>query len=160
MLEPAVYNTDGIWVAMKGDKLQMAETNNESTEKTETKKGTEAEEKSAKETQTKGDSTEKSLEKMTVKELREVAKDIPGIIGVSGMKKPELYSAILEARGIEEKPEKKKKKKPIGSDRSPKQIIKELKSQRQAALQAKDRKMATIYKRRISRLKKKSRKAA
>ena len=138
----------------------MAETNNESTEKTEAKKETKAEEKTAEKTKTKVDSTEKPLEKMTVKELREVAKDISGITGVSGMKKPELYNAILKDRGIEEKPEKKKKKKPAGSDRSPKQLIKELKSQREAALQAKDRKMATIYKRRISRLKKKTRKAA
>ena len=138
----------------------MAETNNESTEKTEAKKGTKAEEKSAKKTKTSVDSTEKPLEKMTVKDLREVAKDIPGITGVSGMKKPDLYNAIMEARGVEEKPKQKKKKKPAGSDRSPKQIIKELKSQRQAAHQAKDRKMATIYRRRISRLKKKSRKAA
>jgi len=138
----------------------MAETNNESTEKTEAKKGTEAEEKSAKKTRTKIDSTEKPLEKMTVKELREVAKDIPGITGVSGMKKPELYDAILKARGIEEKPKEKKKKKPAASDLSPKQIIKELKVQRETALQAKDKKMATIFRRRISRLKKKSRKAA
>jgi hypothetical protein len=143
---------------MKGDKLLMAETNNESTEETEAEKGTEAEKKPTNETQAKIDSTEKPLEKMTVKELREVAKDIPGIVGVSGMKKPDLFGAILEARGIEAKPEKKKK--PAGSDLSPKQLIKELKSQREAALLAKDRKMATIFKRRISRLKKKSRKAA
>ena len=46
------------------------------------------------------------------------------------------------------------------SVRGIKKTIKDLKKARQAALEAKDSKMATIYKRRISRLKKKSRKAA
>ena len=41
-----------------------------------------------------------------------------------------------------------------------KKKIKAIKAQRQAAIEAKDRKMATIYKRRISKLKKKSRRAA
>ena len=41
-----------------------------------------------------------------------------------------------------------------------KKQIKTLKAQRQTALEAQDKKMATVYKRRISRLKKKSRKAA
>jgi hypothetical protein len=38
--------------------------------------------------------------------------------------------------------------------------IKTLKAQREAAIVAKDKKMATVYKRRISRLKKKSRRTA
>ena len=41
-----------------------------------------------------------------------------------------------------------------------KKKIKAVKAQRQAAIGAKDKKMATIYKRRISRLKKKTRRAA
>ena len=52
---------------------------------------------------------EKPLDKMTVVELREVAKEIPDVTGVSGMKKDQLLALIKEAQGIEEeKPAKKK----------------------------------------------------
>ena len=99
---------------------------------------------------------EKPLEKMTVKDLRDLAKDMPEIVGVHGMKKEELIGAIKEVKGIKDEPVKKKDA-TIGEI---KKQIKEIKAQRQSALEAQDRKMATIYKRRISRLKKKSRKAA
>ena len=98
----------------------------------------------------------KSLEKLTVKDLREMAKDLPGIVGVSGMKKEELLVAIKQAKGIKDEPVKKVD----ASVAEIKKKIKAIKIQRQAALEAKDSKMATIYKRRISRLKKKSRRAA
>ena len=54
---------------------------------------------------------EKPLDKMTVKELREVGKEIPELTGVTAMKKDELLAAIKKARGIEDEapPEKKKK---------------------------------------------------
>ena len=104
----------------------------------------------------KAEAKEKTLEKMTVKDLREIAKDIPEIVGVHGMKKEELIVAIKEAKGIIDEPVKKAD----ASVRELKQQIKGLKAQRQSALEAKDRKMATIYKRRISRLKKKTRRAA
>ena len=57
--------------------------------------------------------TEKPLDKMTVVELREIAKEIPDVTGVSGMKKDQLLSIIKEAQGIkdEEPPQKKAKKK-------------------------------------------------
>ena len=106
--------------------------------------------------QDKADVKEKPLEKMTVKELREIAKDIPGITGVHGMKKDELLTAIKEAKGIKAEPVKKAD----ASTSDLKAQIKSLKAQRQAALEAKDKKMATIYKRRISRLKKKTRRKA
>jgi hypothetical protein len=99
---------------------------------------------------------EKALEKMTVKELREMAKDMPQIVGFSGMKKEELIVAIKEVKGIKDEPTKKAD----ASVGELKKKIKEFKAQRRAALEAKDMKMATIYKRRISRLKKKSRRAA
>jgi hypothetical protein len=102
------------------------------------------------------EATEKPLEKMTVKDLREMAKDMPGIDGVHGMKKEELLVAIKEVKGIKDAPVKK-------TDASVGEIkkqIKAIKAQRQGAFEAKDSKMATIYKRRITRLKKKSRKAA
>jgi len=48
----------------------------------------------------KAEATEKPLEKMTVKALREMAKEIPEITGVHGMKKEELIVAINKARGV------------------------------------------------------------
>jgi len=99
---------------------------------------------------------EKPLEKMTVKELREMAKDIPGITGVHAMKKDELIVEIKKARGIKDEPIKKAD----ASIAVLKQKIKALKAQRQEALEAKDKKKATIFKRRISRLKKKTRRVA
>ena len=125
----------------------------------------------------KAEATDKPLEKMTVKALREMAKEIPEITGVHGMKKEELLVAINEVRGVEaetvkaetskaetvkaDKSTKGKQVKKAGSTTGEiKKQIKALKAQRQAALGAKDKKMATVYKRRISRLKKKSRKAA
>jgi hypothetical protein len=113
------------------------------------------------------ETTDKPLEKMTVKALREIAKEIPEITGVHGMKKEELLVAINEVRGVEQKTvkaDKSIKGKPVKkTGASPGEIkkrIKALKAQRQAALGAKDKKMATVYRRRISRLKKKSKKAA
>lgn len=140
----------------------------------------------------KAETTEKPLEKMTVKALREMAKEIPEISGVHGMKKEELIVAINEVRGVKEeavkeeavkeeaveeeavksetvksetvKADKSTKAKPVKKAVSAtgaiKKQIRALKAQRQAALEAQDRKMATVYKRRISRLKKQSRKAA
>ena len=155
----------------------------------------------------KTEATEKPLEKMTVKALREIAKEIPEITGAHGMKKDELLAAINEVRGVnaetaetetdqaetaETKTVKAEtaetetvkaetaetetvKAEPVKADKSIKgkavkktgsttgeikKQIKAFKAQRQAALEAQDPKMATVYKRRISRLKKKSRKAA
>ena len=98
---------------------------------------------------------EKPLEKMTVTELREMAKEIPEITGVHGMKKEELIAAIKKSKGIVDEPVKKADA-TLGEI---KKKIKAIKAQRQAAIEAKDKKMATIYKRRISKLKKKSRRA-
>jgi hypothetical protein len=100
---------------------------------------------------------EKPLDKMTAKELRELAAEIPEIKGVHGMNKEELLTAIKNARGIAvEKPRKKKS----GELRELKKKIKALKVKRQAALEGSDKKMATIYRRRISRLKKRTHRAA
>ena len=115
----------------------------------------------------KAEATEKPLEKMTVKVLREIAKEIPEITGVHGMKKEELIAAINEAKGVdagEVKPVKSAKAKAapkIGATAGEiKKQIRALKADRAAALESQDKKMAHVYKRRISRLKKKSRKAA
>lgn len=103
---------------------------------------------------------EKPLEKMTVKELREIAKEIPDISGVHGMNKAELYTAVCKARGIEERQKKKKAEKIVESVKHIKERIRALKVEREAALRSNDARKANIYKRRISKLKKKTRKAA
>jgi len=102
------------------------------------------------------DTQEKPLEKMTATELREVAKAMPEITGASGMKKEELINAIKKARGVEEKTAAK-------SDTSVKDLkgsIKELKKKRAGALESGDAKNAKLFKRRISRLKKRTRRQA
>lgn len=119
-------------------------------------KAEEAKEKAAEVEEKASDAAEKPLEKMTVKELREMAKDIPGIIGVHGMKKDELIVEIKKAKGIADEPVKKAD----ANIAQLKQKIKALKVQRREALEAKDKKRATIFKRQISRLKKKTRRAA
>ncbi len=99
---------------------------------------------------------EKPLEKMTAKELRELGKQIPEITGVHGMNKAELISAIKKARGIQEDAEATSD----ASVRDIKKKIKSLKADREAALGNNDKKMADIYRRRITKLKKKTRRAA
>ena len=110
---------------------------------------------------------EKPLDKMTVVELREVAKEeIPGIIGVTGMKKDQLLEAIKEARGIQdETPAKKKKKKTAGPKKNMtvkdmKQEIVRLRAEREKLRQENDKKKLEIIRRRINRLKKMTRRVA
>jgi len=110
---------------------------------------------------------DKPLDKMTVVELREVAKEeIEGITGVTGMKKDDLLTAIKEARGIEdETPAKKKKKKTAGPKKKMtvkemKQEIIRLRAERETLRQEKDKDKLQIIRRRINRLKKMTRKAA
>ncbi|MBW1898891.1 MAG: Rho termination factor N-terminal domain-containing protein [Deltaproteobacteria bacterium] len=98
----------------------------------------------------------KPLEKLTAKELREIAFEIPEITGAHGMNKSELLNEIKKARGIEEKKEQKKS----SSVRELKVKINELKIKRDEAIQAKDSKKASMFRRRISKLKKKTRRAA
>jgi len=99
---------------------------------------------------------EKPIDKMTVKELRDVAKEIPEITGVHGMNKAELLGSIKKAGGIKDTP----KKKADASVRDIKSKIRKLKAEREAFLKANNKKMAIIFRRRISKLKKKTRKAA
>lgn len=101
---------------------------------------------------------EKPLEKMTAKELREMALGLPGVHGVHAMKKEELISAIRKARGITE-PEVKKEKVVLNISEL-KQKVKELRAKREELLQQRNYKMAEILRKRISRLKKKTRRAA
>ena len=106
---------------------------------------------------------EKPLDKMTVKELREVAFKMGGIEGVTGMKKDQLLALIKKAKGIEDEPAKKRKKKPTkvdGTVADLKQKIVALKKEKLEAQKAKDKTQIKVLRRRINRLKKKTRKAA
>ncbi len=102
----------------------------------------------------KKEAKEKPLEKMTAKELREVGKQLPEISGVYGMNKAEIISAIKKARGIKEDTTAT----PDASIREIKKKIKSVKANRENALNDNDKKMADIYRRRIIKLKKKTRK--
>ncbi len=99
---------------------------------------------------------EKPLEKMTATELRDVAKEIPGITGAHGMNKSELIKEIKEAKGIEDTGSKKRSSATI---RQIKAKIVELKKQRVDVKAQNDKKMAAVLRRKISRLKKQTRKA-
>ena len=103
---------------------------------------------------------EKPLDKMTAPELRVIAKELPDVTGVHGMNKPELLKVIKKARGIEDTAKKKGKAKSV---RELKVKIRDLKAKREALADAPDNqghKSLDILRRRISRLKKKTRKAA
>ena len=107
---------------------------------------------------------EKPLEKMTAPELKEVAKEIPGLTGVHAMKKADLLDVIKEYYGIEEEAPAAKKKKETGKSTL---TVKELKAKiillrekKEEARATKDRKNVEIFRRRINRLKKQTRKVA
>jgi hypothetical protein len=96
------------------------------------------------------------LEKMTTKDLKEAALQAGGIFGVHGMKKEDLVDALRKAKSIEAAPMKK-------ADASIRQIkaqIRAMRTQRTEAIAADNRKKATILRRRIARLKKKTRHAS
>ena len=103
----------------------------------------------------------KQLPKMTIKELRDLAKEL-GAEGVSGMKKEALLDFICKAKGITELGTHKvvKKEKKSLNIKELKQHIGSVKAKRTEALGKGDKRMATIYRRRINRLKKMTRKIA
>ena len=107
---------------------------------------------------------EKPLDKMTAKELREVAAEIPGVEGVHAMKKEQLLEVIKKARGIkEEAPAEKREKRGVEKDpriKELKQKIILLQQEKEAARAARDRKKLDVLRRRINRLKKRTRKVA
>ena len=106
----------------------------------------------------------KPLEKMTVPELKEIAKVIPGVTGVTAMKKDELIALIKEDRGIvEETPAEKKKKKAPKSTLTAgdlKKKIVALRAEKEQAREAGERQKIDVLRRRINRLKKRTRKTA
>jgi hypothetical protein len=104
---------------------------------------------------------EKSLEKMTVKELKEIAMEIPRAVAVHDMRKGELIAFIKEARGIKDEAPVKVEKKVIEKIKLNKSEIKgkikQLKEEKKAAQEAYNKKRLDFLRRRISRLKKQTR---
>ncbi len=98
---------------------------------------------------------EKKLEKMTIKELREIALKIPEISGVHGMNKEELISVLKKIYGIKEEPKK------VGASmREIKAKIRKFKSLAEKAKEAKDWEKYERYRRLASSFKKRSKKLA
>lgn len=100
---------------------------------------------------------EKPLEKMTVKELKEIALTIEGVQGVSAMKKEELLKTIKIARGI---PLKKTREASIASISDLKKKLALLRAHREEFRERGDGKSVARLRRRINRLKKRTRKLA
>jgi cell division protein FtsX len=98
---------------------------------------------------------DKPLERLTIKELREIALKVPNVQGVHGMNKEELIALLKDYFGIKEE-----KKKDTASIRELKKKIKELKAKREEARAKGDKRMVAILRKRISRLKKKTRRLA
>lgn len=107
---------------------------------------------------------EKPLEKMTATELREVAKKIPGVTGATAMKKDQLIAVIKEARGIQDEAPVKKGKKAVSkqevSIKELKRKVIQLKEEKVTAHKAREMGKVDILRRRINRLKKRTRKLA
>ena len=104
---------------------------------------------------------EKPLDKMTVIELRELAlaKDL-GISGVHAMKKEELLPAVKKALGIKDEEPAKKAVEVKATVGEMKKKILVLKEEKKTAISSKDKKKITVLRRRINRLKKRSKKVA
>ncbi len=101
----------------------------------------------------KGEKKEKPLEDWTIKELREEALKIPNVQGVHGMNKQEIIEALRIEKGLPT-PETKK----TDSIRDYKKKAKALMSKRDEQRSAgASRSSLNILRRKISRLKKKTR---
>lgn len=105
----------------------------------------------------------KPLEKLTVKELRAVALEIPHSVAVHDMKKEELVALIKQSKGLDENVKKKEKKekkievKIIKTKEQLKATIRELKNLRLEAQKKHDKKSMDQLRRRIGHLKKMTR---
>jgi hypothetical protein len=99
---------------------------------------------------------EKPLERWTIKELREEALKISGVQGVHGMNKDELLTALKAEKGIEDTSTKKKGE----SLRELKARLVQMRTARdEERVQGATRARLSILRRRLSRVKKVTRKA-
>ena len=100
---------------------------------------------------------EKPLDKMTATELRKCALDLGEIIGVHGMNKEELLSAIKQVKGIKDEGKPAEKV----SMRDLKEKAAAMRAKKLAAIAAGEpRKKIDIQRKKANRLKKRTRKAA
>jgi len=101
---------------------------------------------------------------MTVKELREIARDIPGVTGVTAMKKGEVLAVIKEYREVTDREPVKKKKikasKLAMNVKELKEKAAKLREDKKSLSGAKNRKKVNVLRKRINRLKKQTRKVA
>jgi hypothetical protein len=102
------------------------------------------------------ETAEKPLGKMTAKELRDLAISTGEVVGAHAMNKAELIAAIKQARGIVDE---KSSKKDVDV-RGLKVRISQLRDKREKAVEAGNTKLVDAYRRRISNLKKKTRRTA
>ena len=100
---------------------------------------------------------EKHLEKLTTKELKEMALAMGGITGVTAMKKEGLIAAIRQAKGL---PVKETREKPLDTVLEVKQKIREFRLQREELREAGKRAETSRLNKKIRQLKKKTRKLA
>ena len=104
--------------------------------------------------------TEKNLKKLTVKELRAIAAELPHERAILDMKKDELIAFIKEARGIKDATPVKSKKHVVKIKMTKAELkakIRELKVLRMQALEADEKKKAVTLRHQLSQMKKKSR---
>jgi hypothetical protein len=97
---------------------------------------------------------DKPLDKWTIKELRDEAVQIPGVQGVSGMNKEELLGHIREAKGI---PAPKAGKKTQGVREIKLKVADLKKKKEEERTQGASRNQLDIMRRKISKMKKKTR---
>lgn len=102
------------------------------------------------------ENAEKPVEKLSAKELKVIALQIPDITGVHGMNREELVAAVKKSRGIgDEKAQKTGR--PL---RDIKKKIRELKVAKVETKKSSGNAAVDIVRRRINRLKKMTRRAA
>ncbi len=103
---------------------------------------------------------EKHLDKLTIKELRDIAAEFPHERAIHDMKKEELIAFIKEAKGIKDEAPLKKKKHVAKIKMSKPELkakIRALKGFRRQALESSETEKAVLLRHQISRLKKISR---
>jgi hypothetical protein len=101
---------------------------------------------------------EKPLDRMTAKELREHALTLGEIVGVHGMNKEELIAAIKEIKGISDDSAKAAKTVNVRELKEKINILRQTKVE--ASTADAGRAKIDILRKRINRLKKRTRKAA
>ncbi len=100
------------------------------------------------------DKKDRPLEKMTAKDLRDLAISTGSIVGAHGMNKEELIKAIREAKGEAAPEHLKVKTVPV---RELKAKVRELRATKAGVAAAGDNKRVDILRRKMNRLKKKTR---